>query len=183
VYGRAQSSYGYAGYFESSALTAPAYGVYSKSDNGTGVYGEGLNFGVSGYASSATGPTWGVLGRSNSAAGYGVYGLALRGSGATTGVYGEGRSSDGFGGFFINIDSSGLLLAANDIASFTDDLEFRVTNDGEVYADGTFHDGGADFAELLPAVEALEPGDVLVIGLDGKLARSSQPYATNVVGV
>jgi len=32
-------------------------------------------------------------------------------------------------------------------------------------------------------VEALEPGDVLVIDLDGKLARSSQPYATNVVGV
>jgi len=183
VYGKSQSPDGYGGYFENTALTGPAYGVYSKSDKGTGIYGEGEDYGVSGYASSATGTTWGVLGSSNSAAGYGVYGLALQGSGATTGVYGESRSPDGFGGFFININSSGLLLAANDVASFTDDLEFKVTNDGEVYADGTFHGGGADFAELLPAVEALEPGDVLVIGLDGKLARSSQPYATNVVGV
>jgi len=36
---------------------------------------------------------------------------------------------------------------------------------------------------MLPAVEGLEPGDVLVIGSDGKLARSTQPYQPTVVGV
>ena len=44
------------------------------------------------------------------------------------------------------------------------DLRFRVTASGEVYADGAFHPGGADFAELLPAETGLTPGDVLVIG-------------------
>ncbi len=42
---------------------------------------------------------------------------------------------------------------------------------------------GADFAEMLPAVQGLEPGDVLVIGPDGKLARSTQPYQASVAGV
>ena len=42
---------------------------------------------------------------------------------------------------------------------------------------------GADFAELLPAVAGLEPGDVLVIGADGQLTRSTEPEATAVVGV
>jgi hypothetical protein len=36
---------------------------------------------------------------------------------------------------------------------------------------------------MLPAQKALEPGDVLVIGEDGKLARSTHPYQDNVAGV
>jgi len=36
---------------------------------------------------------------------------------------------------------------------------------------------------LLPAVEGLEPGDALVVGPDGKVAPSSEPYATNVAVV
>ena len=36
---------------------------------------------------------------------------------------------------------------------------------------------------MLPAVEGLAPGDVLVVGPDGKLARSSQPYQSSVAGV
>jgi hypothetical protein len=63
------------------------------------------------------------------------------------------------------------------------DTEFRVSDVGEVFADGTFHAGGADFAELLPAEEGLEPGDALVIGHDGKLAKSNETYQTSVVGV
>ncbi|MFN8546954.1 MAG: hypothetical protein U0527_03030 [Candidatus Eisenbacteria bacterium] len=63
------------------------------------------------------------------------------------------------------------------------DVEFKVTNVGEVFADGTFHSGGADFAELLPAKRGLEPGDVLVISEDGRLEKSRSPYQTNVVGV
>ncbi len=40
-----------------------------------------------------------------------------------------------------------------------------------------------DYAEMLPAVAGLESGDVLIIGDDGQLARSTQAYQTNVVGV
>ena len=52
-----------------------------------------------------------------------------------------------------------------------------------VRADGTFASPAADLAEMLPASQALEPGDVLVIGSDGKLARSTKPYEATVVGV
>jgi hypothetical protein len=62
-------------------------------------------------------------------------------------------------------------------------MEFRVTGNGNVYADGTFTPGGADLAEMLPAVEGLQPGEILVIGLDGKLTRSTQAYQASVVGV
>jgi hypothetical protein len=36
---------------------------------------------------------------------------------------------------------------------------------------------------MLPAVEGLEPGDVLIVSSDGKLARSTQAYQPTVVGV
>jgi hypothetical protein len=44
-------------------------------------------------------------------------------------------------------------------------------------------DTPADFAEMLPAVGSLEPGDVLAIGPDGNLIQSTQPSQTTVVGV
>jgi hypothetical protein len=96
------------------------------------------------------------------------------------------------------LDANGRLMARNGIwaqglginpnplavTGVSDgDIEFRVNNVGEVFADGTFHAGGADFAELLPAEDGLEPGDALVIGRDGKLTRSTKTYQTSVVGV
>lgn len=96
------------------------------------------------------------------------------------------------------LDSAGRLMARNGIwaqglginpnplavTGVSDaDIEFRVNNAGEVFADGTFHPGGADFAELLPAEDGLEPGDALVIGRDGKLTKSTKTYQTSVVGV
>jgi hypothetical protein len=62
-------------------------------------------------------------------------------------------------------------------------LVFRVTNAGAVSADGAFTPGGADFAEMLPASPGLAAGDVLVIGPDGELARSTQAFQTSVAGV
>jgi len=44
-------------------------------------------------------------------------------------------------------------------------------------------DTPADFAEMLPAQGSPEPGDVLVIGPDGDLTQSSEPYQLTVVGV
>jgi hypothetical protein len=65
----------------------------------------------------------------------------------------------------------------------TDNRRFRVDSNGEVHADGSFHSGGADFAELYPAAEALEPGTVVAIGLDGTAVRATAERAHAVMGV
>ncbi|KPJ48361.1 MAG: hypothetical protein AMJ38_05530, partial [Dehalococcoidia bacterium DG_22] len=88
-----------------------------------------------------------------------------------------------------------------------DGLTFKVDGQtGDVSTDGGYHCGPnftcgvfgctetdldpclsdnspADFAEILPAQEGLEPGDVLVVALDGTLARSSESHQPTVVGV
>jgi hypothetical protein len=60
---------------------------------------------------------------------------------------------------------------------------FRLEGNGNAYADGSWNSGGADFAEMLPAVKGLEPGDVLAIGQDGTLILSSEPFQVSVAGV
>jgi hypothetical protein len=62
-------------------------------------------------------------------------------------------------------------------------LRFSLGHNGHAYADGGWHTPASDFAEMLPAAAGLEAGDVLVIGPDGRLARSDEPCATTVVGV
>jgi len=203
VYGLAQSPDGYGGRFENRATGGVAYGVYATSDSGTGIYGEGPTTGVSGYASAASGAAYGVLGRSYSTSGVGVYGLALRGG---HGVYAESRATGGPGAalWAENTNDNGIAIWARAkgpdstvvlehksgsgdfIRAFQtepSDLRFRVTVDGGVYADLDYETPAADLAEMLPAVEGLEPGDVLVIGQDGLLARSTAAYDPAVVGV
>ncbi|MDX1740372.1 MAG: hypothetical protein R3178_03725 [Rhodothermales bacterium] len=85
------------------------------------------------------------------------------------------------------------------------DLVFKVDESGDVYADGGYHCGNAfnaspdpesfiapcledsmpaDFAEMLPAADdGLEPGDVLAIDENGRLARSTRAMQSNVAGV
>ena len=56
---------------------------------------------------------------------------------------------------------------------------------GAVLADGP-HTGPADYAEMLPAsgiASDFEPGDVLIIGPDGRMAKAESPYAQNLAGV
>jgi hypothetical protein len=83
-----------------------------------------------------------------------------------------GDSAGGGGGDFIK--------AVNESQG---DTQFRVTTTGEVRSDIGFNTPAADFAEMLSAVGGLEPGDVLAIGPDGLLVRSSEAYQTTVVGV
>jgi hypothetical protein len=134
----------------------------------------------------------------------GQYSYGIRGFGGNTGVYGLGDNTGVYGsgntgvhGHSVNnigvhgssVNGVGLYAhssSGNPIEAYgssTLDREFYVSNTGSVYADGTFNPGGADFAEMLPAVEGLEPGDVLVVSLDGKLTRSTQAYQPTVVGV
>jgi hypothetical protein len=61
-------------------------------------------------------------------------------------------------------------------------LQFLVSTNGIVAANG-YIDWKADIAEMLPAAKGLEPGDVLAIGPDGNLTRSTEPYQTSVAGV
>lgn len=134
----------------------------------------------------------------------GHYSYGIRGFGGNTGVHGLGDNTGVYGsgntgvhGHSVNnigvhgssVNGVGLYAhssSGNPIEAYgssTLDREFYVSNTGSVYADGTFNPGGADFAEMLPAVEGLEPGDVLVVSLDGKLTRSTQAYQPTVVGV
>lgn len=149
-----------------TSTSSGAVGLYTESaaPAGKGLYGHSST-------TATDGLPVGVFGHADALQGVGVYG------------YTSSFATSGYGGFFVNLSTSGDLIAANDANSLTTDLEFRVSNDGEVYADGSFHPGGADFAELLPCVMGLEPGDVLVVGPDRLLTRSSEAYQFTVVGV
>jgi hypothetical protein len=137
-----------------------------------GILSYGGSHGIAGYGNIGaygSGSTYGVFGTSTNT---GVYG-----TGSSYGVYGVSP----VGGIGIYARSS----SGNPIEAYSSpsDREFYVSNGGNVYADGTFNSGGADFSEMLPAVEGLEPGDVLIVGSDGKLIRSTQAYQPTVVGV
>ncbi len=85
-----------------------------------------------------------------------------------------------------NIATDGRLIEAWNGDGSTDpwaDREFSVRGNGTVHADGSFYNTGGDYADMLPVAEEVEPGDVLVIGPDGRLVRSTAAYATNVAGV
>jgi hypothetical protein len=66
------------------------------------------------------------------------------------------------------------------------DFEFRVTNHGNVLIDGAYSSSGADYADMMPVSgdpARYNPGDVLIIGADGKIAKSTKPNDTHLAGV
>jgi hypothetical protein len=196
VYGETTATSGTGMVGKASATSGNTFGVrgVNNSSGGTGVYG---------YAGSSTSGTdgrpYGVSGYSSS--GHGVYGSTLGDWNWRSGVYGEAANNHangvtgwntggGVGVYAWSETGIGLVAksgGSNIIEAYTtdptDNRRWYVRNDGQVFADGSFHNTGADFAEMLPAVDELEPGDVLVIGSDGLLHRSSGPSAANVVGV
>jgi hypothetical protein len=182
-------------------------GIYgtSNSISGRGVFGEatgttGFNMGVRGETASthpdaigvfglannsfATGA--GVKGQNNGTNGYAVWG---QGGNGAIGVLGQTNSSTRFGvwaynsgtGVALRAEGSGNLIEAWSLSPVN--VRFRVDNNGNVTADGAFTSPAADFAELLPAVPGLEPGDVLVIQAEGTLGLSDRAYQSTVVGV
>jgi len=174
-----------------------AYGVEGRSSYSHGIYGLAL---------STSGTTCGVYGESRSPNGYGVYGYATN-AGGGHGVYAESAGGAYAGAALLAVNTNttnGIAIwgtakghdstmvleqdagAGDFIRAFQTDpsnLRFKVDVNGNVRADGSYISPASDFAEMLPAVEGLEPGDVLVVGPNGKLTRSTEPYATNVVGV
>lgn len=197
---------GYAGVTgRSTEQSGESYGVKgsSPSEIGAGVFGyatstSGLNYGVEGLGDSpegagvygrspaghgVKGETWGewnwrsgVFGQAHSSAANGVTGWN---DAAGPGVYGR---SDGGTPIVGKGNGSTQLLELFDITG-AEARRFRVTAQGEVYADGSFHSGGADFAELYPASCAMSPGTVAAIGEDGRLEPATSRRATAVMGV
>lgn len=188
--------------------TGDGNGLGGESLNNNGVYGKSTNkSGVRGDSAAAhTFTEAAVVGVSTGDGGIGVRGVADVGTGAW-GVLGE--SAHGIGVQAISDDGPVLVATSNtsptgcivpgggksvDLITakaptstcpgpFGPATRFRVNNSGNVYAEGTFNPGGADFAEMLPAEPGLEAGDVLVIAADGTLAQSSQPRDPLVAGI
>jgi hypothetical protein len=105
--------------------------------------------------------------------GYATAHFANNSSGQVLYLQNGGTDANGTGG-------GDFITAVNNPEN---DTQFRVLSSGEVRSDVGFNTPAADFAEMLPAVANLEPGDVLIMGNDGKLQRSTRPYQASVVGV
>jgi len=165
-----------------------------RGRRGGGTTSSSNGYGVKGVAHAASGA--GVYGTNDS--GYGVMGTS---SGAA-GVYAEGTGANSYGlyafsqswlGAVITTPSSHTTLllkggnSGGDLIKATNydgtNTRFRVSSIGEVYADGSFHSGGADFAEMYPAHGELEPGTVVGIGADGKLEPATAKRGQAVMGV
>ncbi len=61
--------------------------------------------------------------------------------------------------------------------------QMRLDGAGNLFIRGNYFANGADFAELVAAKEGVEAGDVLVIGSDGRMERSSLSNDARVAGV
>lgn len=104
-------------------------------------------------------------------------------SATETGVYANTTSTNNAGGTFVNSSNNASAMILSAQSGVNGDVEFKVLRNGQVYADGSFNGGGADFAEMLPAASGLEPGDVLAIGEDGEMVRSTEANQPTVIGV
>lgn len=179
VFGEALGGYGVYG------KASSGYGVYALSETGAALYATHSG-GNHGYIGAATG---GVYGKAFSS-GRGVRGESNGNGLGHEAVYAEAFGSGGIAlhavanstdaaAVFSNTGSGDLIKAF----AAAGNLRFRVSNVGNVTADGTFTGGGADFAELLPVREPLAPGEVVVVTSDGRLARSTEPYQPALLGV
>jgi hypothetical protein len=210
VFGYAESlssdATSYGGYFESADTVAENIGVFAQgfefgvravalNDTGTSIGGEfdGGNTAATNYGVSATGGE------------YGVYATATGATSVAIGVQGDGGDTAasnvgvlGVGGEWgvrgINTSTGGAALGGRapggaDLilmhGTNTGDPEFRVTNTGSVYADGTFITPAADLAERVDTMESMLPGDVVEIDpeLAGHYRVSRSARSALVAGV
>ncbi len=204
VMGVSQSTIGRGVYGLANASTGFTRGVVGASYSSQGS-------GVVGVAIATIGRTFGVAGHSESPDGVGIYGENIS-TGFAAYFTATEVFSDTVDGHIVVIENpgvsgpndpngpDGLALVLSGVVTPTGTSNFisffradgpdpdsdpdpagRIEGNG---AGGvTYQTSGADFAEMLPAVPGLEPGDVLAIGPDGRLVRADVPYQTNVLGV
>jgi len=179
-------------------------GVYGHSgSSGSGVYGTSVSgAGVNGTSTSGAG----VYGASTSGAGVHAFSSGSYHEKAALRAYND-NTTGGVAAWFVNNsgwptaefdqggggrvldlqnngtgsgEGSGDFIAAFNLNA---ELRFRVGGKGDVWTHDGYWTLSGDMAEMLPAVQGVEPGDVLAIGLDGQLTRSAQAYQTSVMGV
>ncbi len=188
VKGTASSALSAAGvYGEVTATTSYGSGVAGTAATYNGVGGTFLNSGpgiglsVYGAGDAAERPALKVH---NASSNYGMAAVITNRSGYHTAHF-ENLSTGGV--LYLRNQGDANGTGGNDfitaVAANSFDVQFRVASSGEAQSDVGFTTPAADFAEMLPAEKGLEPADVLVIGEDGTLILSSEPYQTNVAGV
>ena len=178
-----------------TATSGAAYGGYfeSKSTDGIGVKGyasadSGWTYGVYGETKSSDDGAAGVIGWADASSGktYGVHGVTDSGDTDAAAIYGETSTAASGGRFesdsgtavYLKSDSGDIIQGYN-----AGQLVFKVSNEGNVYADGQYLSPAADFAEMLPGEEDMEPGDVLAVGPDGKVVRAGAGGVAAIIGV
>ncbi|WP_322820263.1 hypothetical protein [Chloroflexus sp.] len=166
-----------------TATSGTTYGVVGKSisSDGYGGYFENTSDGIALYAEgNGNGRNKAALRVNNTNTSQGMAAYFTNNSGFHTAHFYNAQSGNVLYLQGSNTGTGDFITAVNNAE--TNKL-FRVTSTGQAQSDVGFSTPAADFAEMLPAVSGLEPGDVLVIGADGKLASSTQPYQATVVGV
>lgn len=163
IYGASNSASGYAGYF------------VNQSTNGVAIYAEGSGAGrlKSVLRANNTEAVQGMAAFFTNSSNFANTHLENGGSGQVLWLVNGGTDASGTGG-------GDFITAVNNAGT---DTQFRVMTNGEVRSDIGFNTPAADFAEMMPAVPGLSPGDVLVIGPDGRLTPSTEPYQATVAGV
>jgi len=174
--------------------------VFNDYSNGTGIYSKAA-FGVLGESDTTYGV--GVLGIGDSSDAVGVFGFNTRGGQAglfTNQTAGDDATPESHAVQIRNLGAGGAgpdgLAIVTPFAGDTPGSNvnfvtfFSGSNAkavGAIEGNGSggvvYKSGGADFAELFPASKGLQPGDVVVIGPEGKLVRSIKANQTNVAGV
>ena len=151
-----------------SSSQAATAGIYGHTENGSG-RPPGLASGV--WGDSERG--FGVVGTSDNIA---VFGLSE--SGIALDAFSESGTA-----LLLNTRSGDFIIANGLDTNNNVNRRFRVSNSGDVFADGQFNANGADLADLFSTSQLLEPGDVLSIDNLGNVVKSSSAFETRVIGV
>jgi hypothetical protein len=195
VYGESNSSNGYGGFFVNSG------------NDGIALYatGSGTGSGKATLRVENTEATGGVAAYLSNDSNYGTAKFRNAGSGEVLYLQNGGDASGAGGGDFIKatnesegdvqfrVSSAGSVYAdggyhcgnsIGDIPITSIPPGFIVNALRESSIEPCLQDDSpADFAEMFPAEGSLEPGDVLAIGPNGSLMKSSETYQTTVAGV
>ncbi|HNX51504.1 MAG TPA: hypothetical protein PKL08_15145 [Thermoanaerobaculaceae bacterium] len=153
------------------------HGVFGSSTTGAGVYGKSTTKSALEGTSAGGTRNNATVRATNTNATNGMAGYFDNASSYTTAHFRNAGSGEVL---FLQANGGPFIRAFNNGES---DVKFTVDYAGNVKADGSFTSPAADFAEMLPARDGLEPGDVLAISADGRLMRSVERYQASVVGV
>ena len=192
VEGRVASKDGHGaeGWNTSTANDGLPIGVFGRTFGAKGIA-------VSGQATTTadinTDSTIGVLGQAKTGTagfsgldqGVGVWGANFSTAGWTRGVLAQIFSPSGEA-LAVEAPQGGNLIVGRGSPNYA--MVFRVSNNGEVHANGGVFPSGADFAESLRVGgkrEDYAPGDVLVIDSTSsrQVTRSMKPYSRLVAGI